>query len=254
MDSEDEKSDFTLIVEGRRIPVVKEKLAERSPVFRAMFSDEGAGEAEMTSAIIEDMHFDVAELLVNGFSGKNRPPVETIRDLFVAADRYQIEQLKKKAERMLIADLTPNNVESYLDMAELLNARILMRRSVKKILEYWIESRRPVKDQKELVERVAALTFGNKFRVSFSVLKGVLWATNQTQFEELKETCIERLIGIMSAENVYDMTVLAYSCNAPILKTKATEAANTIYGTWGPGRNSKKTRLARHHAFREPRL
>ncbi|GFQ94979.1 TD and POZ domain-containing protein 3 [Trichonephila clavata] len=107
-------------------PVHKAILSARSPVFKAMFSQDMA-EKNCAMVDIEDLDDDtVRQMLlylytdaINNFQRKN------VERLYFAADKYEILCLKEKCASVLIANMEPSNVCQLLLMADLHQDKVL---------------------------------------------------------------------------------------------------------------------------------
>ncbi|KAJ8675662.1 hypothetical protein QAD02_011448 [Eretmocerus hayati] len=121
----DEFSDVVLEMENKKLYAHKSILANKSQVFTAMFTH-SMKEKEQDLVEIEDVSYDVMkELLRYIYSGKVNDLGKIAKDLFVAADKYLIENLKKVCENYLVHHTNAENVFEYLNFASVHNALAL---------------------------------------------------------------------------------------------------------------------------------
>jgi speckle-type POZ protein len=106
-----QSSDVIFKVRGRDCPAHKSILVDRSDVFAAMFQH--SMEENLTNQIeIEDIEPEVfQELLRFIYTGK--VPLEKLEtmvaDLFIAADKYVMNELKMKCENYMRNQMSPDN-------------------------------------------------------------------------------------------------------------------------------------------------
>jgi speckle-type POZ protein len=116
-------SDVILNIRGREFPAHKNILATRSEVFAAMFQHPMKEKA--TNHIeIEDIEPEVfQELLRFIYTGRlSLTSMETMATgLFIAADKYLLEELKMKCENYLVHHMSPNNCVVLLLHGDLQN-------------------------------------------------------------------------------------------------------------------------------------
>ncbi|KAF3333782.1 BTB/POZ and MATH domain-containing protein 1-like protein [Carex littledalei] len=124
-----DKFDVTFEVLGKKIPAHRLIMAARSPVFAAeLFGS--VSEVDMKCIRIEEMKADVframfrfmyTDQIPSGRSGdlsKLSFELELVQDLFVAADRYALEKLKKICEEILCNNLSVETVSTTLLLAD----------------------------------------------------------------------------------------------------------------------------------------
>ena len=104
---QDQHKDVDITVGERRFRAHKAVLAVRSAVFAAMFEHEQMEEAKENRVTITDVDADVFEEMLRfvyrgEWTGKT---VQMASDLFVAADKYGVEDLKSECEIWLIDKL-----------------------------------------------------------------------------------------------------------------------------------------------------
>lgn len=105
----DEFSDFTLIVEDQKLRVHKVILAGHSDVFKAMFKHNVTG-MNKNVLTIPDIPLEIfRELLRFIYTGRIEVISDNVGRLLAAAQRYRINGLKDKCQRILESNLTRDN-------------------------------------------------------------------------------------------------------------------------------------------------
>ena len=97
-------------------------LAARSPVFAAMFQHSCMQESKTRKVIIEDIQPEIfKELLHYIYSGRCSTPLteSTVQPLFVAADKYDIKDLKEDCVRYLLPCVNAKNAVEIMIWADL---------------------------------------------------------------------------------------------------------------------------------------
>ncbi|CAO1428952.1 unnamed protein product [Diamesa hyperborea] len=113
-------SDFTIIVASKEFKVHKSVMSARSPVFMKMF-ESNMKEAADNKVEIIDVDPDVFEqLLIYIYSGKIADITYYAMDLFVAADKYGVQELRNDCEKRISIDLN-NNQHDAIDVYKLAN-------------------------------------------------------------------------------------------------------------------------------------
>ncbi len=116
-------SDVNFNIGGRDFPAHKSILATRSEVFAAMFQHP-MKEQSTNQIKIEDIEPEVfKELLRFIYTGRlSITSMETMATrLFIAADKYLLEELKMKCENYLVHHMSPDNCVVLLLHGDLLN-------------------------------------------------------------------------------------------------------------------------------------
>jgi len=122
-------------------------LASSSPVFKAMFN------TQMKEKISNEVHIDdvkpdvMAVLLQFLYTGKVSNFDKFAMDLFIAADKYQIESLKKLCERELVKSIGIENCFSLLIMGDTYSPAIK-----KSALSFLIKNKEKIEVEDNLVE------------------------------------------------------------------------------------------------------
>ena len=117
-------SDLVFIVDGKELPAHKAILSSRSSVFEAMFDHPDLKENQLNRVDIEDVKPEVFQALLR-FIYTDRvdlKDVETSKDLLIAANRYLLQLLKFRCEKVLIQRLTTANCSEMLLLADTHNA------------------------------------------------------------------------------------------------------------------------------------
>ncbi|GLD93498.1 hypothetical protein PINS_up002090 [Pythium insidiosum] len=117
-------SDITFIVEG--IPIYAHKiLCMRCGYFRAMLTGEML-ESRAREVVINDVRRPIFLLFLEYlYSDDIDVSVECAMELFVVADRYGVDRLKRICERRMLQSLCVENAASVLHAADLHNAGVL---------------------------------------------------------------------------------------------------------------------------------
>ncbi|KAL6953829.1 hypothetical protein U1Q18_046959 [Sarracenia purpurea var. burkii] len=113
-------ADVTIVVNGTEYPVHRTVLAARSAVFSAMFEQNGMKESEKNRIDVTDISEDVMEEMLRYIYTANVKNLNDIADdLFEAADKYDLGELKVLCESFLYNDLSVDNAASTLALADL---------------------------------------------------------------------------------------------------------------------------------------
>lgn len=116
-------SDITFNIDGREFPAHKLILAARSEVFAAMFQH--PTKENLTNRItIEDVEPEVFhELLRFVYTGRvSSDKMESLAaGLFIAADKYLLDDLKLECENYLLHNMSPDNCVVLLLHGDLTN-------------------------------------------------------------------------------------------------------------------------------------
>ena len=110
-------------------------LSAWSPVFRGMFQAE-MKEKESKEVEIQDLDPSIVlEMLKFIYTGRcfihdEDPDPKSVSDLLQAADKYQVVELKKMCEEVMIKMLEPNNSLQILEYADMYGAQELKKQAV----------------------------------------------------------------------------------------------------------------------------
>jgi len=142
-----EFSDVIVKCGGIKFECHKVFLASSSPVFKAMFN------TQMKEKISNEVHIDdvkpdvMAVLLQFLYTGKVSNFDKFAMDLFIAADKYQIESLKKLCETKLVMSIGIENCFSLLIMGDTYSPAIK-----KSALSFLIKNKNRIELEDNLVE------------------------------------------------------------------------------------------------------
>ncbi|KAJ8673377.1 hypothetical protein QAD02_004639 [Eretmocerus hayati] len=129
-------SDIVFIVEGREILAHKNIIANKTPVFTAMF-DHDMKESDQNIVKITDISYNAMyELLRFVYAGKIKDMASNAEDLLIASEKYLIKELKMLCEDFLSKNLTSGNVVHHLNLANMYNAAHLRAEGIKFITHH----------------------------------------------------------------------------------------------------------------------
>ncbi|XP_014226060.1 speckle-type POZ protein B-like [Trichogramma pretiosum] len=116
---------------GKKIPAHRIMLATASPVFRAMFNHDMLENKSEIVDMIDVSHDSAVEMLRYIYTST----VETqefckTAELLVAADKYQLEELKNKCEQILISNISAKNAIEALTIAVNYNLSCLKKNAI----------------------------------------------------------------------------------------------------------------------------
>lgn len=125
---------FQVVGDDDREPLLAHRniLSARSPVFKAMFEHEML-ENKRSRVDIEDVGYDVMkELLKYLYTAKltGNLGLNMMAELLVAAEKYNVEGLKTRCEKILGDGMTAANVLRFLPLADTHNATELRARGI----------------------------------------------------------------------------------------------------------------------------
>ncbi|XP_065205269.1 protein roadkill-like [Planococcus citri] len=127
-------SDFTISVQGKDYPVHKVILAARSDYFAKMF-ESGMKENELNRAEITDVKEDVMnEILKFIYTGQCENVDKLADGLLAAADKYDIDQLKKICLKTISKSISVDNAPNLLVLADLYHENELKSKVIDFIL------------------------------------------------------------------------------------------------------------------------
>ncbi|XP_071099082.1 BTB and MATH domain-containing protein 38-like [Haliotis cracherodii] len=102
-DEPSDKTDVALVVEGRRLHVIKGALSAASDVFHRMFNGDFKEKQESEVPLPGKTYDDIVDLLLCIYPSELRPVTQvTVDRLLELADEYQITVLKRKCEDFLL--------------------------------------------------------------------------------------------------------------------------------------------------------
>ncbi|CAO1433815.1 unnamed protein product [Diamesa hyperborea] len=113
-------SDFTIIVKSKEFKVHKLVLSVRSPVFNTMFKSNWK-EAVHNKVEINDIESNTFEkLLIFIYCGKIPEDLDSYAmDLFVAADKYEVTELKNECEKYIFENVSKDNAMDVFNLSNL---------------------------------------------------------------------------------------------------------------------------------------
>ncbi|KAL7303411.1 hypothetical protein TKK_0004595 [Trichogramma kaykai] len=116
---------------GKEIPVHRLVLATASPVFQAMFSHDMLENKSQSVDMVDISHEAAVEMLRYIYTGRIKAEEFSLTaDVLAAADKYQLEELKNKCERILGSNLSTENVVEALKIAHTYSAKNLEKEAV----------------------------------------------------------------------------------------------------------------------------
>ncbi|XP_055332506.1 BTB/POZ domain-containing protein 6-like [Paramacrobiotus metropolitanus] len=109
-------SDCTLVCAGQEFPVHRAILAAQSPVFAAMFQNDML---EKSSGVckIDDIGADVLEMMLNFVYTRAPVEADNLTDLWRAADKYDMEDLRAECVHRMTNSITAHNALQYFTLA-----------------------------------------------------------------------------------------------------------------------------------------
>jgi speckle-type POZ protein len=126
-------SDVNFNIGGREFPAHKNILAARSQYFAAMFKHP-TKEQSTNQVKIEDIDPEVFDQLLR-FIYTGRVPLDKLETmaagLFIAADKYLLDELKMKCENYLLSQMSPDNCVILLLHGDLQNPAEYMKKAAK---------------------------------------------------------------------------------------------------------------------------
>ncbi|XP_054718676.1 TD and POZ domain-containing protein 1-like [Uloborus diversus] len=121
-------SDVTLKVGKNEFQAHKIILASRSKVFDAMFESDMKENRQNAVDIIQMKPSIAKEMLLYIYTGKvERLSMDRALDLYVAADRYDLQELKEWCQRFVQKHVSPKDVCQVAELAELHNDKKLAK-------------------------------------------------------------------------------------------------------------------------------
>ncbi|XP_014204009.1 protein maternal effect lethal 26-like [Copidosoma floridanum] len=131
-----ELTDVTLVVNGKDLYAHKVILAARSPVFLAMFKNNSI-EKLQNRVEITDSNVDVIdEMLYFMYTGKTHEDETLVRGLLIAADKYDIPELKDICVQCLFDNINVTNALEILILADRHSCPELKKKTCEFIVMY----------------------------------------------------------------------------------------------------------------------
>lgn len=120
----DNLSDVSLVIGNEKIPAHKVLLANKSPVFKAMFNHEMV-ENQRSEVVINNIEYVILKEMLHFVYDESTFQIlseEHAEKLLIVGDMYEILELVWKCERYLSHKLTLNNVIRFLNLGFTYNA------------------------------------------------------------------------------------------------------------------------------------
>lgn len=121
---------ITFVIDGKRLQASKALLCLKSKVFEAMFNC-GLKESANNEVEITDIRYDILQQLLfflqTGYLSENaQTDTKVACELIIAAEKYDLKDLKLICEGHVIKNTTKENVAEHLKFARLNNATVLL--------------------------------------------------------------------------------------------------------------------------------
>ena len=167
----DEFTDINIIVQGKTFPCHRFMLSARSRVFQAMLQT-NMRERESGKIKIQDLTSEVvSEMLEFIYTGEIKKNLsgDLLRELLIAADKYQLDLMKNMCEELLSSAVSVENCLKNLSIANLCGAINLKKASIQFILnnsvtvttsKEWLNC---IKNHPELAAEVTQSIAKNRF-------------------------------------------------------------------------------------------
>eukprot|EP00928_Gymnodinium_smaydae_P008896 TRINITY_DN1327_c0_g2_i2.p1 TRINITY_DN1327_c0_g2~~TRINITY_DN1327_c0_g2_i2.p1 ORF type:complete len:504 (-),score=110.69 TRINITY_DN1327_c0_g2_i2:52-1563(-) len=133
---EQELSDVTFMVENKPVHAHK-LLCKRCPYFRAMFEGQMRESQQKTITINNVPHRVFLALLEYLYTDEVEIGLDIAMDLFVAADQFGVERLKKLCEQKILASINVDTAATVLQTANLHSASGLRQHCLDFILRHF---------------------------------------------------------------------------------------------------------------------
>jgi BTB/POZ domain len=196
-------SDVQFMVKKVKISAHKNILASRSPVFADLLRQK-IQENKTKTIKIHDVQPDVFnQLLQFIYTGQCEVP-HSAENLFIAAEKYEIQELKEICEKDLQKKLVLDNAVHLLDFSDTYQAK-----NLKESVLVFIK-----KNAVELVKKAATCELTNS-------IKKLFIAGCKHNIQELKETSEEVLQKKLTLENAVQLLVWSDTYKAKNLKESA---------------------------------
>ncbi|XP_032665405.1 protein roadkill-like isoform X2 [Odontomachus brunneus] len=175
----DKESVVTFIIGDERLYVNKNLICAKSSVFQAMFSSE-MKEGISNEVKITDVKYDILKLLLSYIqfcfiADLNVKDVQMLYDLFMAADKYDVQDLKMLCEVHLINLINTENCIEILTKICLNNTKYLE----KYILEY-IQIQPKCVFKQELIKLIETNSISLLYLMKYTEIQTVLHCDTET--------------------------------------------------------------------------
>ncbi|XP_065204210.1 speckle-type POZ protein-like [Planococcus citri] len=118
--------DVTFVVDGKNFGAHKSILAACSPVFEAMFKHD-MQENRSNQVNISDIRSEVFEEFLQFMYTDKTPNCKLVTELFLVADKYQVEGLRVLCQEIILKELSVENAIDLLFFADLHKAEGLLK-------------------------------------------------------------------------------------------------------------------------------
>jgi len=154
-----ELSDTVIVCQDVEYPVHKFLLTCKSPVFKRMFHHE-MKEAKEGRIVIEDITPQILkEMLRFLYCGRLSNIKDICDELFIAADKYDLEVLKDQCELVLLKNITPDNALDMYVLADTYNGDALKEEAVRVLRNHKTKVVRDSETFQEFTHRYPELMF-----------------------------------------------------------------------------------------------
>jgi BTB/POZ domain len=196
-------SDVQFMVKKVKISAHKNILASRSPVFAALLQHK-IQENSVETVKIHDVHPKVFKKLLQFIYTGQCEITHSAEDLFIAAHKYEIPQLKEICEEDLQKKLAVNNAFRLLDLSDDFQGKTLKESAIVFVK----------KNAVQLVTKAATFEIPDSIEELFI-------ASDKHNIPELKETCEEVMEKKLTVDNAVDLLILSDTYQAKNLKESA---------------------------------
>ncbi|OXU19593.1 hypothetical protein TSAR_013350 [Trichomalopsis sarcophagae] len=128
-------SDMSLISGGKVVKAHKCILANSSSVFAAMFEADMKESQENTIKIVDIEYNVLVEMIRFVYTGRANNINALVSELVFAADKYELDVLKKECVNKMLKNISIDNVIDYLQIADKLRIEQLREEAIKFIVE-----------------------------------------------------------------------------------------------------------------------
>ncbi|KAL7303412.1 hypothetical protein TKK_0004596 [Trichogramma kaykai] len=136
---------------GKQVPAHRLVLATASPVFQAMFNHDMLENNSRVVNMTDVNHKVAVEMLQYIYTGSvNIQDFFLAAEVLVAAEKYQLEELKNECEQILISHLSTENAIEALKMADTYNAKHLEKGAVD-FIKYKMNETLPLSEVKDML-------------------------------------------------------------------------------------------------------
>ena len=110
--------DWNLLCDGETIPCHRFLLGARSNVFNRMFDQTGFIENQTQQTVVKDVNIcTLKDMLKFIYTDVLETHIDHIGELYAAADKYDVPELRSRCERLLLNNLSPSNAVEYFQVS-----------------------------------------------------------------------------------------------------------------------------------------